>query len=97
MPTAVVSGRVDARVKHRADAVIRNAGKTVGSVINAVWETIAATGELPPSVLDGDKLVEKRAAFESFVAWADSLPEPNPTYAHMTDEEILALKVVDYA
>lgn len=47
MATAVVSGRVDERVKSRADVFIRAAGLSTGDVIRAVWERIAQTGEVP--------------------------------------------------
>ena len=47
MATAVVSGRVDERVRQRADAYIRAAGSTPAEVIKVVWERIAQTGEVP--------------------------------------------------
>ena len=47
MATAVVSGRVDAQVKARAEAFIRVAGLSAGDVIRVVWERIARTGEIP--------------------------------------------------
>ena len=47
MATAVISGRVDERVKSRAEVYIRAAGLSTGDVIRAVWERIAQTGEVP--------------------------------------------------
>lgn len=96
MATAVVSGRVDEAVKHRADVVIRNAGETVASVINRVWEAMAETGELPESLRQGHAQETKREVFASFLSWLDELPEPNPAYADMTDDELFALKVDEH-
>lgn len=47
MATTVISGRVDERIKSRADVFIRVAGLSAGDVIRAVWEHIAQTGEVP--------------------------------------------------
>ena len=47
MATAVISGRVDERVKARAEVFIRAAGLSAGDVIRMVWEHIAQTGEVP--------------------------------------------------
>ncbi len=49
MATVVVSGRVDSRVKERAETYIRAAGLSTGDVIRVVWEEIARTGEVPDS------------------------------------------------
>ncbi len=97
MPTVVISGRVDEDVKLRADAIIRAAGSTVNNVINDVWQTIVSTGQLPvpPSVIDEQK--EKRAVLASFMEWFDELPPQNEAFEHMTDDEILAGRVDDYA
>lgn len=97
MPTVVISGRVDQDVKLRADAIIRAAGSTVGRVINDVWETIAATGELPNSPAHANEQAAKRAAFSSFMDWFEELPPQNGAYAGMSDDEILAGRVDDYA
>ena len=97
MPTVVISGRVDEDVKLRADAVIRAAGSSVARVINDVWRSIAETGELPASPEIQDEQAVKRAAFESFVGWFDGLPPQNEAFADMTDDEILAGRVDDYA
>lgn len=94
--TAVISGRVDESVKQRADVIIRDAGETVASVINMVWETIVETGELPPAITRKDKADEAKT-FEAFISWLDTLPEENPEYSDFSDDEILALKVADYA
>lgn len=97
MPTVVISGRVDEDVKVRADAVIRAAGSSVARVISDVWQTIAETGEVPVSPAVADEQAERRAAFESFMEWFDALPPQNEAFAHMTDDEILAGRVDDYA
>ena len=47
MATAVVSGRVDGRIKMQADRYIHAAGLSTGDVIRTVWEHIARTGEVP--------------------------------------------------
>ena len=47
MATAVISGRVDERVKARAEVFIRAAGLSAGDVVRMVWEHIAQTGEVP--------------------------------------------------
>lgn len=72
MATAVVSGRVDERVRERADAYIRAAGLTPAEVIKAIWENIARTGEVPETAPaeqgDSDpleRLAELRSSFGS--------------------------------
>ena len=97
MSTVVISGRVDEDVKLRADSVIRAAGSTVNNVINDVWRSIAATGELPAASRFSAEQAEKRAAFSSFIDWFDRLPSQNEAFTHMTDDEILAGRVDDYA
>ena len=97
MSTAVVSGRIDADLKVQVDAIVRNAGSSISEVINNVWLTIAQTGELPADNLRTDGFAEQRARFEAFEGWLAALPEPNPAYIHMSDEEILATKVDRYA
>lgn len=97
MPTVVISGRVDQDTKLRADAVIRAAGSTIGNVINDVWETIAATGEIPPSPAHVDAQASKRATFSSFMDWFEALPPQNEAFAGMTDDEVLEGRVEDYA
>lgn len=97
MPTIVISGRVDEEVKARADVVIRAAGSSVARVINDVWRSIADSGELPAASGFSVEQSEKRATFESFMEWFDGLPPQNEAYAHMTDDEILAGRVDDYA
>lgn len=56
MATAVVSGRVDAQVKARAEAFIHAAGLSAGDVIRVVWERIARTGEIPDAGDDVEQL-----------------------------------------
>lgn len=88
MPTAVVSGRVDARVKERVDAIIREAGTTSADVIKDVWTTIARTGTLPTSQEQIDELEERKRRFAEFKAFIASLPPSKPEYAHMSDDEL---------
>ena len=97
MPTVVVSGRVDEDVKLRADAVIRAAGSSVARVINDVWRSIAESGELPAATGFKDEQAEKRTTFHSFMEWFDGLPPQSESFARMTDDEILAGRVDDYA
>ncbi len=97
MPTVVISGRVDEDVKARADAIIRASGSTVNGVINDVWQTIVSTGQIPVPPATADEQAEKRAVFNSFMDWFDSLPPQNEAFARMTDDEILAGRVDDYA
>ena len=96
MPTAVVSGRVDHRIKQDVDVIIRAAGSTVGNVINDVWQTIAKTGKLPQSPEALEERDKQRSTFDSFKVWFESLPAQNEAYAHMTDDEILAMRLDDY-
>lgn len=97
MATVVVSGRVDEGVKLHADAIIRAAGSTVNGVINDVWQTIVATGQVPVPPAVANEQAEKRAVFTSFVEWFEGLPPQNKAYEDMTDDEILAGRVDDYA
>ena len=62
MATAVVSGRVDERIKARAEMFIRAAGLSTGDVVRMVWERIARTGEVPDV---GDAAVDSPAANDS--------------------------------
>ena len=73
------------------------AGSSVARVINDVWRSIADSGELPAAPELLDEQAEKRAAFESFMEWLDGLPPQNEAFANMTDDEILAGRVDDYA
>lgn len=95
MPTAVVSGRIDEELKRRADVIIRSAGSSVGNVINDVWRSIVETGQLPKTESQIGETESKQCTFNSFLEWFNELPPQNPTYASMTDDEILALKVDD--
>lgn len=96
MSTAVISGRIDKDIKVRADAIIRAAGSSVNSVISTVWHNIVETGELPVSSEGKDAQDTQRQTFESFMEWFETLPPQNKMYAHMTDDEILSLKVDEY-
>lgn len=84
MATAVVSGRVDERVRQRADAYIKAAGLTPADVIRVVWENIARTGEVPD---EGEAQGETPDAFEDFMAFRASLPKAT-WLADLTDEQM---------
>lgn len=74
MATAVVSGRVDEAVRDRAAGYIRAAGLTAADVIKAVWDSIAATGEVPlPQTADPEERM-RCERFASFMALRASLP-----------------------
>lgn len=73
MATAVVSGRVDERIKERADAYLRAAGLQAGDVIRQVWERIARTGEIP--VDEGREAAVEEDPFEGFMRFRADLPE----------------------
>ena len=97
MPTTVVSGRVDETVRQKADNVMRKNGLKPSDVIQNIWNTMAKTGEVPEVALpprDGEKT---RSAMERLESLLESLPPVNPAYADLSDEEILALRVRDYA
>ena len=70
MATAVVSGRVDEKVRQRADAYIRAAGSTPAEVIKVVWENIARTGEVP---------TEEPAEVPGSVSWSSERAFPRPS------------------
>lgn len=74
MPTAIVSGRVDAAVRDRANAYIHAAGLTAGDVVKRVWENIARTGEVPP-VQQATGEQESDDPFERFMAFRETLPD----------------------
>ena len=98
MPAAVVSGRVDDAIRQKADVVMRKAGFTPTEIIQNVWATMARTGSVPeaarPAQEGEDAHVEAFARLEGFLG---SLPPVNPAYADLSDDEILALRVQDYA
>ena len=96
MSTAVISGRIDADLKAQVDTIIRNTGSSVSEVINNVWLSIARSGELPEIARQTCDHADQRARFAEFEAWLGSLPEPNPDYACMSDDEILATRVDRY-
>ena len=84
MATAVVSGRVDEKIRHRADAYIRAAGSTPAEVIKVVWENIARTGEVPEVV----PVEEPRGAWERFMEFRESLPKAEPWLVNLTKEQM---------
>lgn len=97
MASSVVSGRVDERVRLRADAVIRKAGLTPTEIIQNVWRSIADTGEIPAEVRPTQASQAEVGALDRLDGFLASLPSPNPDFSEMSDDDILAMKVLDYA
>lgn len=97
MATAVVSGRVDVVVKRAADAIISARGLTPADVIKAVWERIAATGEVPgsPEYVDEDRERSRRLLAE-LKELSESL-EPSDWLVNLTDEEMKEMVASKYA
>ena len=98
MPTAVVSGRVDVKLKRQVDAILSTHGTTANDVIGAVWEQIAQTHEVPMRIKpeEAERLARQRAKFAEFEKFLETLPPINPEYANMTDDEILAMRIDEY-
>lgn len=92
MATAIVSGRVDVAVKERAGAYIHAAGLTAADVIKTVWERIARTGELPTGAEEVAADEESLDPFERFMAFCNTLPDPNPEYAWLSQATPQELK-----
>ena len=84
MATAVVSGRVDEKIRQRADAYIRAAGSTPAEVIKVVWESIARTGEVPVE----SPAEESNGAWERFMEFRESLPKAEPWLVNLTKEQM---------
>ena len=84
MATSVVSGRVDEKVRQRADAYIRAAGSTPAEVIKVVWENIARTGEVPEVAPSEGS----RGAWERFMEFRESLPKAEPWLVNLTKEQM---------
>lgn len=96
MPTAIVSGRVDERVRQKADAALRKAGLTPTDVIQSVWNEIARSGDVP-DIARPKREAEESVALERLEQFLEQLPPVNPAYAGFSDDEILALRVQDHA
>ena len=92
MATSVVSGRVDEKIRQRADAYIRAAGSTPAEVIKVVWENIAHTGEVPEAASE-----EPRGAWERFMEFRESLPEAEPWLVNLTKEQMRDMIASRYA
>lgn len=92
MATTVVSGRVDADVKRRADAVIREAGTSVGEVIKNMWELIAETGAVPERRRSESEAARRARALARLREVCDGLP-PCPNVASLTDDDVKAMMV----
>ena len=93
MATSVVSGRVDEKIRQRADAYIRAAGSTPAEVIKVVWESIARTGEVPEVV----PVEEPRGAWERFMEFRESLPKAEPWLVSLTKEQMRDMIASRYA
>ncbi len=93
MATAVVSGRVDEKIRQRADAYIRAAGSTPAEVIKVVWENIARTGEVPEAVA----AERPRGAWERFMEFRESLSEADPWLVNLTKEQMRDMIASRYA
>ena len=93
MATSVVSGRVDEKIRQRADAYIRAAGSTPAEVIKVVWENIARTGEVPEVV----PVEEPRGAWERFMEFRESLPKAEPWLVSLTKEQMRDMIASRYA
>ena len=94
MATAVVSGRVDEKIRQRADAYIRAAGSTPAEVIKVVWENIARTGEVP-EVATAEE--EPRGTWERFMEFREGLPEAEPWLVNLTKEQMRDMIASRYA
>lgn len=94
MATAVISGRVDERIKERADAYLRAAGLQAGDVIRQVWEHIARTGEIP---IDGKReATVEEDPFEKLAALRISFGS-SEELKHLTDEQMRDIIASRYA
>ena len=93
MATSVVSGRVDEKIRQRADAYIRAAGSTPAEVIKVVWENIARTGEVPEVA----PVEEPRGAWERFMEFRESLPKAEPWLVSLTKEQMRDMIASRYA
>lgn len=91
--TEVVSGRVDEKVRQRADAYIRAAGSTPAEVIKVVWENIARTGEVPT----GEPAKELRGTWERFMEFRESLSDAEPWLVNLTKEQMRDMIASRYA
>ena len=97
MATAVVSARVDETIRQKADAIMRKAGLTPSDVIQGVWSAMAQTGEIPEIARPVRDDAKGRTAMERLESFLGGLPPVNPAYAGLSDDEILATMVSDYA
>lgn len=91
METTIISGRVDARVKERANAYIQAAGLSVSDVIKTVWERIARTGELPAPIAAEEAKTEALGAWEEFLSLRSELsaiPTENDWLAALTPQQL---------
>jgi antitoxin component of RelBE/YafQ-DinJ toxin-antitoxin module len=88
MATAVVSGRVDERVKRDVDRVLARKGTTSGEVIKQVWAHIYKTGELPELEAQEEEFLEKRRRYQAFIEFVQTLPPVPEWFLTMTDKEM---------
>lgn len=92
MATAVVSGRVDERIKMQADRYIHASGLATADVIRMVWEHIARTGEVPQEERSAPELNN----FEGFMEFRASLPSAT-WLATLTDDQMKDMIASRYA
>ena len=93
MATSVVSGRVDEKIRQRADAYIRAARATPAEVSKVVWESIARTGEVPVE----SPAEESNGAWERFMEFRESLPKAEPWLVSLTKEQMRDMIASRYA
>ncbi len=72
MASVVVSGRLDADVKRRADVVLAQAHVLPGDVIRTVFQNIADTGKIPQR----EAAAHTRPSLADFFRDCDDLPKP---------------------
>ena len=95
MATAVVSGRIDAALKRKAEVIIEEAGSTPGEVIKNVWANIVATGQIPQSPEEIDEQARKAQVLDELWELVHSLP-PCPNVAKMSDDDIKEMMMMRY-
>lgn len=88
MATAVVSGRVDERIKQEVDRILQREGKTPGDVIKDVWTTIYQTGRLPITQEQEDEFKRKRQGFAELMEFVHTAPASPSWATSLTDKEM---------
>lgn len=96
MAGAVISGRVDEKIRQKAEVVMRKAGLTPTDIIQSVWALIAEKGEIPEIARPSVPPTKEQEAMARLKCFLESMPPANPRYAGWSDDDIMALKVRDY-